>query len=952
MAPSAETKVFRRRRGQKTWEPLTGGPEATDDRQGTEGIYGAIGDGKEPGGAVSDVGIGEKAALASGILQKPEEVAPQPLPVAPETIETAVTTQQQPRGEAQAETPAKTPSGKRTARSVRARGAGESLYRKVELWETEGIGAGKDKRTSPLITFIRSKKGFKVGAGRTEAEVEALKHKESGIWGLTTKNGLTPDHMRELLQEEGLLEEGSTLNDMWELVDRHMRRQTRVQSGENILDFYPSEQEEIEKESERKENALIRGQLIAKDLNYGDVIVTEAVDGYDAYRVVEAGGDEIVLQDGMTIRMVPFDTVRDEVKGKIIDFYTGKEIDRKTFKELQKDLRGASGEKWTPDQTVMPTVGRPYRPYQSVLGERVPGGEDWFLSVGDEPPGSQGGMRHQDLRDALRPIASRWKRGPRVVTVQGREELPDHIRRAVENDTRRVRGVFDRENRTVYLIADGILDADEAQQVLFHEAVGHFGIREVMGDAIRPFLRQVVGMYGQRGLRSIADSYGFDLSTEDGRLLAAEERLAQMAEANERPKFLERVYAAIRNWLRRMGFTIRLNDGDIQAVLASARRALEGRGGREAGRFQEAPAYSSPAMAPAWYSQMEQYLSNAMDTIDPVQSWIDATNQWKKGKFKKEELEWSGLGEWLEDLKTNKIKKISKEAVIAWLQANRPKVKTRFKKQGSYNSMFGPPSEELVVYMPGLEKASSVHQHQSEHGTIGYVRFHIHETANGEKILVLENIQSDLHAQGKKSGYKNNKIRSELHETRHEAGLVPDAPFKDTWPLLIMKRMIRYAADMDLDGVAWTTGYHEHRRWADGSLNKKQLIYDQNLPRQLKNWFKKSLGIDPKIIEKRTFKTLGIYDAGEQTTEYNYQQDIPTLKQMKETLEGLYDGTIDVEISLDTPRNLENFINEVKEYGERVGHQEAFIQLASHEDYAPMVNDFGHFFLENLRFDI
>ena len=324
--------------------------------------------------------------------------------------------------------------------------------------------------------------------------------------------------------------------------------------------------------------------MIAKDLNYGDVIVTQAADGYDAYRVVEAGGDEIVLEDGMTIRMVPFDTVNEEINGKIIDFYTGKEIDRKAFKELQKDLKGASGEKWAPDQTVMPKEGEPYRPYQSVLGERVPGDEDWFLSVGDELPVNQGGMRHGDLRDALRPVAARWKRGPRVMTVQGREELPDHIRQAVETDNRRVRGVFDRENRTVYLIADGILDADEAKRVLFHEAVGHFGIREMMGDAIRPFLRQVVGMYGQRGLRSIADSYGFDLSTENGRLLAAEEKLAQMAEANERPKFLERVYAAIRNWLRRMGFSIRLNDGDVRAVLASARRTLEGRGGKSGGK--------------------------------------------------------------------------------------------------------------------------------------------------------------------------------------------------------------------------------------------------------------------------------------------------------------------------------------------------------------------------------
>ena len=288
-----------------------------------------------------------------------------------------------------------------------------------------------------------------------------------------------------------------------------------------------------------------------------------------------------------------FDTVNDKVAGKVIDFYTGEEIPAKEFTDFQLRIKGRTEGKLKPDQTVMPKEGSPYRPYQGVLGGKVTD-EDLPLSVGDEPLGSQGGMRHQDLRDTLRPIVARWKRGPRIVTVQGREELPDHIRRAVESDNRRVRGVFDRENRTVYLIADGILDADEAQQVLFHEAVGHFGIREVMGDAIRPFLRQVVGMYGQRGLRSIADSYGFDLSTENGRLLAAEEKLAQMAEANERPKFLERVYAAIRNWLRRMGFGIRLNDGDIKTVLASARRGLEGRAAEAQGGSRRLQLIPSP----------------------------------------------------------------------------------------------------------------------------------------------------------------------------------------------------------------------------------------------------------------------------------------------------------------------------------------------------------------------
>ena len=108
--PSAETKVFRRRRGQKTWEPLTGEPEVIHDRQGAEGIYGEVGERPEPGRAISDAGIGAKTPQAGGILQAQERIAPQQtLPVAPESVETAETTQQQPPGEAQAETPIANP---------------------------------------------------------------------------------------------------------------------------------------------------------------------------------------------------------------------------------------------------------------------------------------------------------------------------------------------------------------------------------------------------------------------------------------------------------------------------------------------------------------------------------------------------------------------------------------------------------------------------------------------------------------------------------------------------------------------------------------------------------------------------------------------------------------------------------------------------------------------------
>ena len=41
----------------------------------------------------------------------------------------------------------------------------------------------------------------------------------------------------------------------------------------------------------------------------------------------------------------------------------------------------------------------------------------------------------------------------------------------------------------------------------------------------------------------------------------------------------------------------------------------------------------------------------------------------------------------------------------------------------------------------------------------------------------------------------------------------PDAPWKKTWPLLLMKRMVREAVDRGVDRIAFTTGDRQFRRW-------------------------------------------------------------------------------------------------------------------------------------------
>lgn len=151
--------------------------------------------------------------------------------------------------------------------------------------------------------------------------------------------------------------------------------------------------------------------------------------------------------------------------------------------------------------------------------------------------------------------------------------------------------------------------------------------------------------------------------------------------------------------------------------------------------------------------------------------------------------------------------------------------------------------------------------HFDESNVFAHVRFD-ERTVDGKKVLFLEEIQSDWHQQGRKTGYSGdekelvkklaelNKIKEEILKEaepftsknkdapreildRHtsvtdrinilereiEKSRVPDAPFRSTWHEFVLKRMIRYAAENGFDRIAWTTGEQQVERY--GSALRK-----------------------------------------------------------------------------------------------------------------------------------
>jgi hypothetical protein len=157
--------------------------------------------------------------------------------------------------------------------------------------------------------------------------------------------------------------------------------------------------------------------------------------------------------------------------------------------------------------------------------------------------------------------------------------------------------------------------------------------------------------------------------------------------------------------------------------------------------------------------------------------------------------------------------------------------------------------------------------HFDQPNILAHVRYNERTDADGKKVLFLEEIQSDWHQRGKKDGYASPKnaadytakttgwtrsdggpqlygifdkngeeAGSEMATSEEEAitkwianmnrssRQVPDAPFKTSWPMLAMKRMMVYAAQNGFDRIAWTTGEMQAERY-DLSKQVDRILY-------------------------------------------------------------------------------------------------------------------------------
>lgn len=186
----------------------------------------------------------------------------------------------------------------------------------------------------------------------------------------------------------------------------------------------------------------------------------------------------------------------------------------------------------------------------------------------------------QKTVDAIR---AAWSNGPDVVVAfdMGDPVVPAAARRAdLKQRSGGARGAPEGfyYRGKAYLMASRLVSAQDAARVLFHEVMGHHGLRGHFGKQLDGVLNQLATMRRAEVDAKIKE-YGLRGVNKLDRRAAAEEVLAEMAQRTPELHFVRRAVAAIRAWLREHvpGFRgLRLTDDEIiRNFILPARQFVE-----------------------------------------------------------------------------------------------------------------------------------------------------------------------------------------------------------------------------------------------------------------------------------------------------------------------------------------------------------------------------------------
>lgn len=243
-----------------------------------------------------------------------------------------------------------------------------------------------------------------------------------------------------------------------------------------------------------------------------------------------------------------------------------------------------------------------------------------------------------------------WKGAPVVRVVATPDHLPASARRAP--DVHLAEGYYARSTGTVYLVASALPNRRAVQRVLIHEAIGHYGIETIVGPAQWAQIAEGIhrlrekgryrDLFAEHARRGYLDN-GWDST-------AIAEFIAILAERGVKDSVLDRVVAAVRAFLRKLGVRWTLSEAELrQWVVRAAREVRHGAGGARVRSMDGAMALAFSRVE-GFRSALLQALERAegaprRGTAQQWQQWLDGVQ--RRGGFKQAERDWLDVDAWL-----------------------------------------------------------------------------------------------------------------------------------------------------------------------------------------------------------------------------------------------------------------------------------------------------------------
>ncbi|TQV82870.1 LPD38 domain-containing protein [Aliikangiella coralliicola] len=150
-------------------------------------------------------------------------------------------------------------------------------------------------------------------------------------------------------------------------------------------------------------------------------------------------------------------------------------------------------------------------------------------------------------------------------------DLPSGIRNKIKIDGNggKVKGIY--SDGKIYVVGDNHKDVRDLTKTVFHELVGHHGLRNLLGDKHKEFINKVWDSMKASDRINTARRHGVKLNNKE---VIADEYIAEIAENNTNPSVLDRIIVFLKELLNPL-VELGISKRDIRIALSKAKSKLK-----------------------------------------------------------------------------------------------------------------------------------------------------------------------------------------------------------------------------------------------------------------------------------------------------------------------------------------------------------------------------------------